>query len=228
MKSFSLAEIEGQVTSEVEFLGGIEGHLLDEGEYHLDLHSHLKGKQFVVVFSEIEVKSGLGVEAGSHDGFRNAGEKTSSAEDIVEVVLVRIVAHNLGKACIVVENFYIAGDAESDGGTCGEGVVDLHTSPVRFQMDGSLVAVASLQEEQCVQLSISDGSHVFIERVDGPHRLGMLVIHYLHLPKVLVEEVGGAAMLESDAETGSVCENLEIPLLGGHVVVIFPDILGER
>ena len=130
MEPFSLAEVEGQVTGEVEFFGRIKGHLLDKREHHLDLQAHLKAKQFVVVFGEIEVKTGFGVEAGSHDGFRNASEETSSAEDVVEVVLVRIVAYNLGETGVVVENFYIAGDAESEGGACGEGVVDLHTAPI--------------------------------------------------------------------------------------------------
>ena len=54
----------------------------------------------------------------------------------------------------------------------------------------------------------------------------MLVKHHLDFPEVLVEEVGGAAVLEPYTGTGRVREKLEIPLLGGYVVVILPDILG--
>jgi len=56
----------------------------------------------------------------------------------------------------------------------------------------------------------------------------MPVRHELQLPEMLVVEVGGATVLESAAETGSVGKNLEIPLFGGHVVVVFPDILSVR
>lgn len=54
----------------------------------------------------------------------------------------------------------------------------------------------------------------------------MLVKHHLDFPEVLVEEVGSAAVLEPYTGTGRVRENLEIPLLEGHVMVILPDILG--
>ena len=43
---------------------------------------------------------------------------------------------------------------------------------------------------------------------------------------MFVVEVRGSAVLESDTEAGRVREKLEIPLLGGHVVVILPHILG--
>ena len=45
---------------------------------------------------------------------------------------------------------------------------------------------------------------------------------------MLVEKVRGAPVLESAAETGRVCENLEIPLLDGDIVVVFADVLGIR
>lgn len=95
-------------------------------------------------------------------------------------------------------------------------------------MEGALVAVAALQEVKIVELSVADGPHILVESVDGANGLGVSVAHELQFPEVLVVEVWGAPVLESAAETGRVCENLEIPLLDGDIVVVFADVLGIR
>ena len=226
MNANLLSEIKGQISGEIELFGGVEGHLLDEGEHHLNLDAYLKGKQFVVVLGKVEIKAGFGIKARSHDGFHNAGEHLGAAKDVVEVVLVGVVSDDFRKPCVIVEYLHIVGDADAECGTCGKGVVDLNSTPVGFQVDGTLVAVPSLQEEQGIQLPVADGAHVFVDCVDGPNRFGVFVGHQLHFPEVLVVEVRGTAVLKSDTETGRVREKLEIPVLGGHIVVIFPDILG--
>ena len=169
MNAYFFAEIEGQVPRKVEFFSGVEGHLLDEGEHHLDLHPYLKGQQFVVVFGKIEIKACFGIEAGSHYGFHNAGEHLGTAKDVVEVVFVGVISYNFRKTGVIVEHFHIVGDADAESRTCGKGVVDLHSAPIGLQVDGALVAVASLQEEQGIQLPVADGAHVLVNCVDGPN-----------------------------------------------------------
>lgn len=222
------AEVEGKIAGEVEFFGRIIGHLLDEGENHLVLHPDFQGTEFVVSLREVEGESGLGIESGAEDGLRNAGVPACAAQDIVEVVLVGVVADNLGEACVVVQYLHIIGDADAEHGAGGDVVADLHPAPVGLQVQCALVAVAALQEKERVELPITDGTHVFVKHVDGTDGLRMLVQHHLHLPEVLVEEVGGAAVLEPAAEARRVRENLQVPLLDGHIMVVFPHVLRGR
>ena len=66
------AEIEGKVAGEVKLFGGIEGHLLNEGEDHLDLGTDFQGTEFVVALGEVEGETGFGIEARPEDSLCDA------------------------------------------------------------------------------------------------------------------------------------------------------------
>ena len=209
-----LAEIERQVAGKEEFFRLVEGHLLDEGEEHLDLCAHFERSQSVVAFGEIEGQSRFGVESWAECCFPDSGEQPGAAENVVEVVDVGIVAHDFRESGVVVEDFHVVGDGDAQCRSCRQGVVDLHAAPIGLQVEGALVAIAALQKKGRVELAIPDGAHVSVQGVDRTHGFGVFVVHQLHLPEVLVVEVGGAAVLEADPEAGRVREYLHVVTSG--------------
>ena len=107
------AEVKAEIAGEVKWFGGVEGHLLDKGEYHLDLQSDFECAELVVALCKVEGESGFSIEAGTEDGLRNAGVPAGTAEDVVEVVFFGVIAHNLGKAGVVVEHLHVVGNADA-------------------------------------------------------------------------------------------------------------------
>ena len=225
MHPFLPPEIVGEIAGNVAGLDWVVRHLPDEREHHIEHGADLKGPDTVVAAGELKIEASLGIEAGSEGGLQDAGKHSRAADDIVEIVLLGIVAHNFGKSGVVIEHLHIVGDADADGGAAGKVPAHLDATPVGLLVQRALVAIAAVQEKQGVQLAVATGTHSRVERVDGTYRFGMLVVEELHLPVVLVEQVGGAPVLETDPEAGSVRHQLEVPLLEGDIVVIFTHLL---
>ena len=225
MYSFLTPKVVGNVAGNVARLCRVVRHLLDEGEHHIENGTYLKSLDAVVTAGELEIKAGLGIEAGPEGGLQDAGKHTGAADEIVEIVLLGIITHNFRKPGVVVEHLHIVGNADAEGGAAGDVPTHLDTAPIGLLMQRALIAVAAVQEKQRVQLAVTARTHPRVERVDGTDGLGMLVVEQLHLPVVLVEDVGRAPVLETDPEAGGMRHQLEVPLLEGDIVVILTHLL---
>ena len=225
MVSFPFPKIIRNIATQVEGFGLVESHLLDEGEHHIYAEADLQSLNLVIAFGKLKVEAGFSIEARTHDSLHDARIEGCATDDIVEVMFVGIVAHYLGEAGVVVDDLHIVWDAERHRWSRRQGVLDLHATPVGLGMQRALVAITAAQEEERVQLAIPTGAHALIEHVDGAYRLGMFVVHKLHLPKMFVVEIGRATVLEASPEAARIQEQFTVPFLEGHIVIILPHLL---
>ena len=176
MHPFRPSEIVGEIAGNVARLCRVIRHLLDEGEHHIENGTYLKSLDAVVTAGELEIKAGLGIEAGPEGGLQDAGKHSRATDDIVEIVSLGIITHNFGKSGVVIEHLHIVGDADADRGAAGEVPAHLDATPVGLLVQRALVAIAAVQEKQGVQLAVATGTHSRVERVDGTYRFGVLVV----------------------------------------------------